>query len=854
MRFSTNLLILAVLAAPWWTGPARAQGIAARAVISAPIDERQLYRLRGGIRPEANARNDRGPVPDELAMQHMQLVLRRPSEREAAMQQFLRELHDRRSPNFHRWLSSSQFEARFGVAPQDTTAIVAWLTQHGFVVNAVYPGTGIIDFTGTAGAVRATLHTEIHYLDAGGLRHVGNMGDPQIPAALAPAVQGVVSLHDFPLHPNFRPAPSYTYTGVTPTRYQVVPADLATIYDLRPLFGAGTSGQGQTIAVLEDTDLPAAASSDWSTFRATFGLAGYTAAALAQVHPGGCAHRMVAGDQEEAELDAEWASAAAPSATIEVASCASTTTYGVLIALQNLVSSGSPPGIVSISYGLCEALLGSANAAFSAAYAQAVAEGISVFVAAGDAGAAFCDDTKGTAAHGIGVNGMASTPYDVAVGGTDFGDSYAGTIGTYWNATNDVGTYGSALSYVPEIPWDNSCASSLLVAAEGYGSAFGSNGFCNSTLGITYLTTTSGSGGPSQCATGVPAPATPEVVSGSCGGYAKPAWQLGVPGVPADGLRDLPDVSLFAGSGFLFHSYVVCDSALNSCAGAPGTWSRAGGTSFAAPILAGMQALVDQGAGLQGNPNPVYYALAASQYANGSLNCAAAAGRNVSSGCVFYDVTAGDNDVNCTGAYGCFDPSGSNGVLSVSTSMFSDAYAAGAGWDYATGLGSVNAANLVRYWNSAGLSLSVTGSALNSGLLSYSLRLGNTGPQSAAGVTVSSVLPNGVTLITGASSPGCTQSGQALLCSVGTTSPGASPTLTIVLQPGGLSSVNLTFVASTATDSNLDLNNDVASIVLTPSTDSAGSSTGDGPMPPWALVALGAGLCAIVGARRSRIA
>jgi len=852
-RLRANLLILAVLAAPWWTGPARAQGVAARALISAPIDERQLYRLRGGTRPEANAQNDRGRVPDELAMQHMQLVLRRPNERDAAMQQFQRELHDRSSSNFHHWLSPSQFEARFGVGPQDTSAIMAWLAQHGFVVNAMYPGLGIIDFTGTAGEVRATLHTEIHYLDTAGTRHIGNMSDPQVPAALAPAVQGVVSLHDFPLHPNFRPAPAYTYTGVSPTRYQVVPADLATIYNLGPLFAAGTSGQGQTIAVLEDTDLPSAAASDWSTFRTTFGLAGYTSGSLTSVHPGGCTHGVVATHQEEAEIDAEWASAAAPSATVEVASCASTSTYGVLIALEHLVNGGSPPGIVSISYGMCEALLGSANAAFAATYAQAVAEGISVFVAAGDAGAAFCDDTKSTATHGIGVNGMASTPYDVAVGGTDFGDSYAGTVGTYWSTTNDVTTYGSALSYVPEIPWDDSCASSLLVAAEGYGSAFGSNGFCNSTLGITYLTTTSGSGGPSQCATGVPAPATPEVISGSCGGYAKPAWQSGAPGNPADGLRDLPDVSLFAGSGFLYHSYVVCDSALVSCAGAPGTWSRAGGTSFAAPILAGIQALVDQGAGLQGNPNPVYYALAASQDANGSLNCMATAGRNVSSGCVFHDVTNGDNDVNCTGAYGCFDPSGSNGVLSQSTSMFSDAYATGAGWDSATGLGSVNAANLVRYWNSADLSLTVTGTALNSGLLSYSVRLGNTGPQSAAGVTVSSSLPGGVMLITGSSSPECTQSGQALLCAVGTMIPGASPSLTIVLQPGGLSSVNLTFVASTATDSNLDLNNDVASLVLTPYAGSAGSSTGDGPLPLWSLVALGAGLCAIVSARRSGI-
>ena len=137
-----------------------------------------------------------------------------------------------------------------------------------------------------------------------------------------------------------------------------MPGDLATIYNLTPLFAAGYTGTGQTIAVVEDTDLYS--STDWTTFRSTFGLSSYTSGSLTTVHPApasgsnNCADPGVpsGGDDGEAILDAEWASAAAPSAAIQVAACADTrTTFGGLIALQNMTNSATPPQIVSISYG-----------------------------------------------------------------------------------------------------------------------------------------------------------------------------------------------------------------------------------------------------------------------------------------------------------------------------------------------------------------------------------------------------------------------------------------------------------------------------------------------------------------------
>ena len=262
----------------------------------------------------------------------------------------------------------------------------------------------------------------------------------------------------------------------------------------------------------------------------------------------------------------------------------------------------TPPPIISVSYGQCEAFLGSSiNGAFNSIYQQAVAEGLSVFVAAGDEGVAGCNIGEAEATHGIAVNGLASSPYDVAVGGTDFGDSYAGTNATYWSATNTAAG-GSALSYIPEIPWNNSCASSLISLNSRYATPYGAGGFCNSPTGRAYyLNLVAGSGGPSGCATG--AASTSGVVSGTCAGYPKPSWQS-VVGNPADKVRDLPDVSLFAANGVWGHYLVVCETTDgDSCAGALSTWPGGGGTSFAAPIMAGIMALVDQKKGAsQGNP------------------------------------------------------------------------------------------------------------------------------------------------------------------------------------------------------------------------------------------------------------
>ncbi len=377
--------------------------------ITQAIDNSQRVTLGGNTRPEANAANDRGIVADSLMLEHMQLQLRLPDANERQLEQFIDQLHSPGSPSFHQWLTPEQFKKQFGVASEDIQTITGWLQAQGFIVGTIYPRS--IDFSGTAGQVRQAFRTEIHNLNVNGVKHIANMSDPQVPAALAPAVVGIVSLHNFGPHPQLKLRPNYT-ANIGPQQYElVVPADLATIYNLNPLFAAGISGQGQTIVVIEDSDpyyVPrstwSSPSTDWTTFRSTFGLSGYSGT-FALIHPappggsnctdpGPVGGYGEPGPRDEATVDAEWASAAAPSAAIEVAACAdSSVTWGGLIALQNLINaSGTPPAIVSNSWGDCEGIVGAAaNLSYYLAYQQAVTEGVSVFVSAGDTGAAACE-------------------------------------------------------------------------------------------------------------------------------------------------------------------------------------------------------------------------------------------------------------------------------------------------------------------------------------------------------------------------------------------------------------------------------------------------------------------------------
>ncbi|MGB7987043.1 MAG: chitobiase/beta-hexosaminidase C-terminal domain-containing protein [Terracidiphilus sp.] len=653
-----------------------------------PVDESDRATLAGNtnpllqarvLQPGAPAPIDLGAVEDSLPAGRMLLMLKRSPAQEEALRDFIQAAHTPGSAAFHQWLKPEEFGRLYGPADSDVAAVTAWLQAHGLSVNQVHAGRLAIEFSGSAGQVSEAFQTQIHRFQINGQTHLANLGEPSVPAALAPVIAGLTPISD--LHPKpslkvmgaaqfnartHQATPQWTFPVSGGVDFVVAPGDFAMQYDINPVYKNGITGSGQTIAIISSSNV------DLSLVQAYQSLFGLTAN-LPKVVVDGEDPGM--NDQSaEAYLDIEIAGSVAPGATVLLYTSAGTaTTDGLELAAMRAVEDDQA-SVISTSYGECEAQLGaSGNAFWSALWQQAAAQGQTPFVATGDGGSAGCDDfdLQTEAQEGLAVNGIASTPYDVAVGGTDFYYSqYASStlntqLATYWSgATTAPGV--SLKQTIPEQAWNDFFGYNLADA-----------GNPESLVSSTIIAGGGGASGHAQNGLG----------------YPKPAWQTGS-GVPADGVRDLPDLSLFAANGYNYSFYPICASP-GDCSSANLTSSGTvvitgvGGTSVSAPSMAAIQALVNQSVGSwQGQADFIYYPLASTQPT------------------AFHDVTVGSNTVLCdSGTTNCVTGSTATNSIGYNTES---GYSAGTGYDLATGLGSVDVAKLIQYWSSIVLAPTTT--------------------------------------------------------------------------------------------------------------------------------------------------
>jgi subtilase family serine protease len=518
--------------------------------IANPIDESRMVTLHGNVYPLARPEFDQGVVDPATRLDRMLLVLNSSPTQSADLDALLAAQQDPHSPLYHQWFTPAEFGARFGASDADLAQVSAWLELHGLAVEEIPAGRRLVVFSGSAAQVSATFRTGLHIYSVNGALHLANASDPQIPAALSGLVAGVVSLHDFRRTSEMRTRtplaaqPDYS-AGAT---HYLFPADFATIYDLNPLFSAGTNGTGSSIAIAARSNIRL---SDVEAFRSMAGLAvNDPTVTLDGADPG-----LVAHDQDESTLDAEWSGAAAPAASVNLVIAATTaTTDGVDLASAWIVNHAAAP-VVSVSYGSCEQEMGAAELAFyNSLWEQAASQGMSVFVASGDAGAAGCSAATNTLGTQAAVNGRCTSPYSTCVGGTEFDEG--SNAARYWSAANSS-AYASALAYIPEEVWNESASN-------------GGTGLWASGGGASVV-------------------------------YAQPAWQADVDGAAAaNGMRGVPDVALASAD---HDGYFVVEN---------GSFWIASGTSAAAPSFAGVMALVaeSQRGAPQGNANSRLYALA----------------------------------------------------------------------------------------------------------------------------------------------------------------------------------------------------------------------------------------------------
>jgi subtilase family serine protease len=592
--------------------------------ITRAIDERESVVLQGNVRPQLRTAVDQGRMDGGQRLHGVSMAFKRSAEQEADLEKLLSEQQDPSSANYHKWLTPEQYADRFGLNSADLATVMAWLQGQGFTVEQVARGRTQVWFGGPISQIETVFRTEMHRYTVDGEVHFANGTEPAIPAALADVVLGMHNLDDFRPRARVRnrklsAETTAHFTSSISGNHYLAPDDIATIYDVNALYSAGFDGAGQKLVVVGQSTVR---TSDLDAFRTAANLPARTSANFQQIQvPNSGTATEKTGDVDESSLDLEWSAGVAKGATVIFVFTGNSPNFNVFDSLQYAVDNNVAP-VISMSYGNCETNLGTFLNVLQTTAQQAVAQGQNIIAASGDSGAADCETAGATSAtHGLAVDAPGVVPEVTSIGGSQFSADVANPA-TYWSATNN-GNSGSAIQYIPETSWN-----------DGSGVSAGGGGVSTK--------------------------------------FAKPTWQTGT-GVPADGKRDVPDISLDASPNH--DGYLLCSggSCTNGFRDSANNLNVAGGTSFGAPAFAGILAILNEATASTGQGSSL----------NSSLYSMVSSHPNA-----FHDVTTGTNKVPCTsGSPDC----PTSGTLQIG-------YSAGTGYDLVTGLGSVDAFNLVTSW------------------------------------------------------------------------------------------------------------------------------------------------------------
>ncbi|MDE3201127.1 MAG: peptidase S53 [Acidobacteriota bacterium] len=617
--------------------------------LSTDLSTSQMTTLKGTLLPMVRPEFDAGAMPVGKKIEGMTFAFNRSVAQQAALSQLIADQQNPASPLYHQWLTPEQFAIRFGMAQSDIDKVEAWLQQQGFTIDSVARSRTFIRFSGTVGQVNQAFGTQMHYYNVDGKQHFAPSTALKVPATLAPVVSGIGNLNTFRPRSMRVPRPKADFTSSSSGNVFFTPGDIKVAYDVNPLVNGGFDGTGQSITIVGQS---AVVTSDITNFQTAAGLT--PKAPTTTLVPNTGISATSAGDEGESDLDLEWSSAMAPGANVTFVYTGNNTNASVFDSINYAVDQHIG-NIISVSYGACEPVLGGYS--IETTLQQAAVQGQTVVVSSGDSGASACygfSSLSTATQQSVSVSYPASSPFVTALGGTEISSAqtaYTTSGSAYWAAKSSTDVITSALQYLPEVVWNDDPQSGSVSASQGGGlSATGG--------GASIL-------------------------------FGKPSYQGAL--TPADGARDIPDVSLYSSPYNVAYLYCTSDTTnwgtsssgvkqAASCNSGfrdstTGLLTAAGGTSFAAPVFAGMVALINQAKGYtngQGIINTTLYSLAAN-----SATYAAA----------FHDTTTGTNACTAGTTYGFCTIDGPT-----------MGFAAGTKYDQATGLGSVDLNALVTVW------------------------------------------------------------------------------------------------------------------------------------------------------------
>src|SRR5271165_4188386 len=514
------------------------------------INALQWTPLPDHVKAGARSEYDQGKAPDSLKMPSVTLVLKPSADQQAALDQLLLDQQNPKSSGYHRWLTPEEYADRFGVSESDLAKIADWARGQDLTVTGTARARNAVSLSGSAAQIGSAFHTEIHLYKVNGETHYANATNPSVPAAMSKVVAAVRGLNDFRMKPKVHARPANTSSN---GNHNLAPDDFATIFDLTPLYNSGIKGLGQNIVIVGQSQID---TSHLSTFTSYFGMKSVSLTTVEVPNKQKAGYSV--GDAQESDLDLEWSSAVAREASLIFVYSSD-----VLDSVQYAIDQDLAP-VISMSYGECEESDTKSDATSMRSWAQqANAQGITWVASSGDSGAAGCYESSGgpfgpaSSDLSLAVELPASVPEVTAVGGTTLSEG----SGTYWSSTNSS-TKASALSYIPEVTWNDSSENGSPASSGGGASQF----------------------------------------------FSKPSCQTGT-GVPNDGARDVPDVAFPASADHDGYLVYTTDG-----------WSVIGGTSAAAPTFSGVLVLLNQyltsngyqsSSGL-GNINSSLYPLASS--------------------------------------------------------------------------------------------------------------------------------------------------------------------------------------------------------------------------------------------------